>query len=114
MSELLPCPFCGDEPPRVTTAVGETWVSCVKCLGSSRMYSRIGDAIEAWNLRPLPADMPAMIEGGRLERAAIVAWLRAHTGWLSPEYAVIKDICDAIEGGDHLKPMPSNGMKGDE
>lgn len=50
-TNLLPCPFCGFRIVELTTAVGESWVHCRMCNGSSGMKSAPLAAVNAWNRR---------------------------------------------------------------
>lgn len=50
-SRLKPCPFCGDDDPKINFAVGEYWVSCDVCDSSSSLRSSEETAITYWNMR---------------------------------------------------------------
>ena len=60
MSELKPCPFCGDESPILKTEfIGElgfsyTKVQCWACGASISAYSQEERAIREWNRRYEP------------------------------------------------------------
>lgn len=54
MSNLLPCPFCGNPTPRQPVSILGRWlVECgVPCGGAVRDYATSRDATMAWNRRP--------------------------------------------------------------
>lgn len=51
MTDLKPCPFCGEKEAIRLTSWGLWRCWCVKCLakGADELYKK--DAIEAWNRR---------------------------------------------------------------
>lgn len=49
--ELKPCPFCGHDKPSMTFAVGEYWVICDSCKGTTRASGREELARDDWNRR---------------------------------------------------------------
>jgi Lar family restriction alleviation protein len=55
MSEMLPCPFCGDDDPFIITSddEGDDWyqVEC-RCGGGTAGSHIEEDAVEMWNRRP--------------------------------------------------------------
>lgn len=48
--KLKKCPFCGYDA-ELTTAMNESWVTCLLCRASSGMADSEMSAIEKWNLR---------------------------------------------------------------
>ena len=62
MSELKPCPFCGEVANgQNTVVVTETarsgprfGVRCYRCGGRVEFFENIADAIAAWNRRAIP------------------------------------------------------------
>ena len=54
MSELRPCPFCGDENLTVTHHE-EHWVFCNSCFAAGGMCPSVKCAKEEWNTRAAPA-----------------------------------------------------------
>ena len=56
MSDLKPCPFCGDTYINIRRKkegynVGCNTVNCIACHVRTRVYKTEQDAIEAWNRR---------------------------------------------------------------
>ena len=55
MSELKPCPFCGEMPIIHGEESGDYYIECINvgcaCLPTSCFYETKEQAIEAWNRR---------------------------------------------------------------
>ncbi|GAF99142.1 unnamed protein product [marine sediment metagenome] len=51
MNELKACPFCGTENPQECKGMGEFWVLCDECCGSSGLHNNRFKANDAWNRR---------------------------------------------------------------
>lgn len=54
MTELKPCPFCGNEDIRVERIYNYYEVICSDCLSRTEEYPTKEEAIEVWNNRPSP------------------------------------------------------------
>lgn len=65
MSELKPCPFCG-QPVRMSKSLGGEawWVDC-RCGVKGTMTRTEAEAIEAWNHRPLEEKLEGLLVHGR-------------------------------------------------
>ena len=57
MSELKPCPFCGMSAPKledyITITTPYFFVRCQECGASAKVCRAKGEAVDAWNHRPL-------------------------------------------------------------
>lgn len=53
MTELEPCPFCGNEYISVIPSVDKIvyWCKCEECGVETSCYENKADAIQAWNRR---------------------------------------------------------------
>ena len=67
MSELKPCPFCGMSAPKledyITITTPYFFVRCQECGASAKVCRTKGEAVDAWNHRPLEDEMVAALEG---------------------------------------------------
>ena len=104
MSDLLPCPFCGNVKLLYIEHMKETIlhpyrVVCDNC-GAAGGYQDIGNHIKAWNRRALPAVQPDadsfadLIADARLEAA------KAMKKFPQPNYVISKV---AEEAGEVVK-----------
>jgi Lar family restriction alleviation protein len=64
MSELKPCPFCGepafhDIDPDIPEGYGQHYIACEFCTGNVDGHNSYEDAAEAWNTRAQPTIKPA-------------------------------------------------------
>ena len=57
MSEMKPCPFCGESEGLAVEVCGDAWVKCMRCLATGPYLCRITEdrteegAVAAWNRR---------------------------------------------------------------
>ena len=50
--ELVPCPFCGGDAERMHNVFGSTYyVECNRCRATTKVCTRMTDAVKAWNRR---------------------------------------------------------------
>jgi len=64
MSELLPCPFCGDSAFSGTTLDGDHYVMCrsENCWAMAGYLPTKAEAIAAWNRRSEPSEPVAVTD----------------------------------------------------
>lgn len=74
MSELKPCPFCGSQPD--DNCVGTYFVVCGNCGidGPLGKGNNPASAIEAWNRRTQPAQVPTLTDEEILKLAYPLRW----------------------------------------
>ena len=73
MSELKPCPFCGESDLTTETDDGIYWVICKVCFAEGPYLSiRADETAVDWNTRTSPIDMLDQIEIYRLIKRAKV------------------------------------------
>lgn len=53
--DLKPCPFCGNDKPKLMHNWGDAVIYCSQCDSSSGCYDTEEEAIEAWNRRKVSA-----------------------------------------------------------
>ena len=67
MSELKPCPFCKVSAPKledyITITTPYFFVRCQECGASAKVCRTKGEAVDAWNHRPLEAEMAEALGG---------------------------------------------------
>lgn len=62
MSELKPCPFCGNNIIKTYNVGGNWGCACSACDGKTSFSDSEEQAITAWNTRPTPGDVDGMID----------------------------------------------------
>ena len=67
MSELKPCPFCKVSAPKledyITITTPYFFVRCQECGASAKVCHTKGEAVDAWNHRPLEDELVAALGG---------------------------------------------------
>jgi len=94
MSELLPCPFCGEEAKAVFRGAPEEWISCTRCDAAGPMKSNLVLATAAWNRRAPSAEETRL----RAEVASLRAALgqQPATEGAEPVGCPIPGMCAAV------------------
>ncbi len=71
MSEIKPCPFCGNSEDLVIRGRVLSYIYCWNCGAESGLADSKDEAIEAWNQRPYDYDMPAIVKKVQRMEAAL-------------------------------------------
>ena len=88
MSELKPCPFCKVSAPKledhITITTPYFFVRCQECGASAKVCRTKGEAVDAWNHRPLEDELVAAL-GGSLCTELSAHGLPRKTRWRKPK-----------------------------
>lgn len=49
--EIKPCPFCGDEEPRLWEVANVHWIQCRNCNATTSFEHNSEEALVKWNAR---------------------------------------------------------------
>ena len=117
MSDLLLCPFCGDDHAFVwayafgDSDVQQYMVSCKQCESETAYCDNPTKAIDMWNTRTSPKLDKLEAEVERLE--TMVRWARADSAALNIENKRYKEALDRIandescdEGAENIHDWP--------
>ena len=101
MSEIKPCPFCGNSEDLVIRGRVLSYIYCWNCGAESGLADSKDEAIEAWNQRPYDFDMPAIVKKVQRMEAAIN---QAITDCI-PLLSWVNDDDTAVEMVEHLSEV---------
>lgn len=101
MSEIKPCPFCGNSEDLVIRGRVLSYIYCWNCGAESGLADSKDEAIEAWNQRPYDYDMPAIVKKVQRMEAAIN---QAITDCI-PLLSWVNDDDTAVEMVEHLSEI---------
>lgn len=83
MSELLPCPFCGEPEPNAEAYTNEYWVRCPKCDATcATCYDELS-ARDKWNTRSPARGAEVTVTDEMIQRARLAG--ADAMGWPYPE-----------------------------
>lgn len=106
MSDLKPCPFCGEEQPPHD---GTSWVRCLGCGAESGWRATGAEAIEAWNTRIAPSDcieeleakLKKAVEALKFHNAAVELCIGEVTPAMKDAHKHTKRTIAELIGGEH-------------